>query len=243
MHYDSQQGGIILLIRSRETGSLGANCYLAACEQTRQGLLIDPGDDAAQLIAMVKEEGVTVKYIVNTHGHVDHVGANAAVREALAAPIVIHEDDSQLYRRPQESLTLFFGGGELAAPDLLVKDGAELHVGSLTVKVLATPGHTRGSICLLVENALFSGDTLFAGSIGRTDFPVVRRGRLLLPLRRSCWCYRRKRLFIPAMVRKLPLAPKKPIIPFCRDKLASLCLENSRPEAGCFALGKVLPAP
>ena len=215
MHYDSQQGGIILLIRSRETGSLGANCYLAACEQTRQGLLIDPGDDAAQLIAMVKEEGVTVKYIVNTHGHVDHVGANAAVREALAAPIVIHEDDSQLYRRPQESLTLFFGGGELAAPDLLVKDGAELHVGSLTVKVLATPGHTRGSICLLVENALFSGDTLFAGSIGRTDFPGGSARQIITSIKEKLLVLPPETVVYPTL---FETARRRKAIPFCGDK-------------------------
>ncbi|HZK25716.1 MAG TPA: MBL fold metallo-hydrolase [Oscillospiraceae bacterium] len=165
------KGVSILLIRSRETGSLGANCYLVACEQTRLGLLIDPGADAAQIIEMVQEAGITIKYIVNTHGHVDHVGANAAVREAFAAPIVIHTADSQLYRRPKESLTLFFGDAELAEADQLVQDGDQLQVGQLAVTVLATPGHTKGSICLLVGDALFSGDTLFAGSIGRTDFP------------------------------------------------------------------------
>lgn len=166
-----EEGVTILLIRSRETGSLGANCYLVACEQTRQGMLIDPGADAAQIIAMVNEAEITIKYIVNTHGHVDHVGANAEVRQAFAAPIVIHEADGQLYRKPKESLTLFFGDAKLAKPDQLVKDGDQLQLGRLTATVLATPGHTKGSICLQLEDVVFSGDTLFTGSIGRTDFP------------------------------------------------------------------------
>ena len=160
-----------MLIRTLETGSFAANCYLVACKETLQGLLIDPGDDAERIIEMVKENNVTIKYIFNTHGHFDHTGANEAVRAAFNAPILIHAADGDLFQKPRESLAAFFSQKKLAKPDSLLTDGQQVQFGKLTATVIATPGHTKGSSCLLVEGVLFSGDTLFAGSVGRTDLP------------------------------------------------------------------------
>ena len=168
-----------MLIQSLETGSFAANCYLVACAETRQGLLIDPGDEAERIIEMVKENKVTIKYIFNTHGHFDHTGANDVVRAAFKVPVLIHTADGELYNRPHESLAAFFGSGDLGKPDRLVTDGEQLQFGKLTATVIATPGHTKGSSCLLIKDALFSGDTLFAGSVGRTDFPGGSMAELL----------------------------------------------------------------
>jgi hydroxyacylglutathione hydrolase len=160
-----------LLLRRMEVGPFAANCYLVACGQTKEAVIIDPGADARQILSMVAGEKVTVKYIINTHGHVDHVGANEDIRKALGVPILIHENDGEMSKKPHASLSAFVGKMKLAEPDTLLKDGDKLTVGTLVFTVIETPGHTKGSITLALDGALFTGDTLFAGSIGRTDLP------------------------------------------------------------------------
>lgn len=160
-----------MILRVLEVGAFAANCYIAACPDTREGVVIDPGAEGPQILRAVEDEGIKVKYIINTHGHVDHVGANAEVREATGAPLLIHREDGEMCRKPHASLSIFAGKMKLAEPDRLLEDGDVVEVGSLSFQVIHTPGHTRGGICLKVENAIFTGDTLFAGSIGRTDLP------------------------------------------------------------------------
>jgi glyoxylase-like metal-dependent hydrolase (beta-lactamase superfamily II) len=154
-----------------EVGSFAANCYLLACEETRQGVIIDPGAEARAILELVAREKVKIQYIINTHGHIDHVGANEEVRQALDVPLLVHEADGEMCKKPHASLSAFVGKLRLAAPDRLLNDGEKITVGNLTIEVIATPGHTRGSVSLFAGGALFTGDTLFAGSIGRTDFP------------------------------------------------------------------------
>ena len=146
-------------------GSLQTNCYLLIDEETKSAALIDPGDEAEKLLALVKSEGVTLKYILLTHGHRDHTLAVPALKKALPdVPVYIGEADAHstgIYHYPMADLV----------PDLkYYGEGDTLPLGSLTIKVLATPGHTPGGVCLLAGDWLFSGDTLFAGSCGRTDF-------------------------------------------------------------------------
>lgn len=160
-----------MLLRRMEVGSFAANCYLLACDETREAVLIDPGAEARQILAMVERENVTVRYIINTHGHVDHVGANEEVRKALGAEILIHEADGEMCKNPHTSLSAFIGKTKLAEPDRLLKGGDQIAAGNLTLEVIETPGHTKGSVTLLADGRLFTGDTLFAGSIGRTDLP------------------------------------------------------------------------
>lgn len=160
-----------MLIRRMEVGAFAANCYLVACDRTREAVIIDPGGDADFILQQVKQDNVTVKHIINTHGHVDHVAANDEVRKALNAPILIHEKDAEMCKKPHASLAVFVGRLKMAEPDRLLKDGEKLEVGDLVFEVIETPGHTKGCITLSVNGALFTGDTLFAGSIGRTDLP------------------------------------------------------------------------
>lgn len=160
-----------MFLRRMEVGSFAANCYLVACDETREGVIIDPGAEAKNILGMVEKEKISVKHIINTHGHVDHVGANEEVRLALDAPILIHEADGEMCKKPHASLAAFVGKVKLAEPDLLLKDGDRIKAGTLEFEVIETPGHTKGSVSLLVNGVLFTGDTLFAGSIGRTDLP------------------------------------------------------------------------
>jgi len=121
---------------------------------------------------MIRQSGYAVEYIINTHGHVDHIGANAEVKRATGAKLLIHKDDAKMLTSSAANFSLFMGHPVTSpAADELLAEGDEIKVGNLVLKVLHTPGHTPGGICLVHELTIFSGDTLFYGSIGRTDFP------------------------------------------------------------------------
>ncbi len=145
-------------IKEIQVGMLRANCYLVYDEKTREALIIDPGAEGEKICRVIKELGLKVKYIVNTHGHYDHVNANDDVREETGALLYIHEADSAMLHEEGQ-----------AAADGYLEDGDLLEVGNLRWVVRHTPGHSKGGICLAGEGVCFSGDTLFAGTIGRTD--------------------------------------------------------------------------
>lgn len=153
-------------------GPLEVNCYIAFDDETKEGIIIDPGDEHNRIMEVLRSGGIKVSLIVCTHAHFDHVGAIPELKINTKAKIVIHEDDRQVYGVAKDMAKFWgFNLDALPAPDVFVKEGDELSVGSMKFKVLHTPGHSPGSMCLLGEGILFSGDTLFAGSIGRTDFP------------------------------------------------------------------------
>lgn len=148
------------------------NCYLLIDSATREAAIIDPGCDAAKILAAVEENNADVKYIINTHGHWDHVGANRPLKEATGVDVLIHEADEPLLSRPELNLAfLFRGDGNAGTAERLLKDNDKIFLGELQLTVLHTPGHTEGGICLLCEDLLFTGDTLFRLSVGRSDFP------------------------------------------------------------------------
>ncbi len=147
-------------------GGLGTNCYVLLDEETKQAAVIDPGDEAGRILFLLRQTGAEVRYILLTHGHYDHTTAVPELHEALPdADIYIHQGDANKGGGP-----LFPLAGQM--DDLkLYDEGDTLPLGSLTIHVLHTPGHSRGSVVLRVEDVLFTGDTLFAGSCGRTDLP------------------------------------------------------------------------
>lgn len=156
-----------------EVGSIGTNCYIVFSEGSRDAAIIDPGGSTDRILSVVKNEQLNVKFIINTHGHADHVWANLAVKKAVGAPILIHEDDADMLNSGHRNLSAFIGGSVSCGPaDKLLKEGDVIKIADdIELTVIHTPGHTPGGICLLTEGVLFSGDTLFAESIGRTDFP------------------------------------------------------------------------
>lgn len=155
-------------------GMLESNCYILGDEETREAVVIDPGGDAPEILAALRQEKLQLKTIINTHGHFDHVGANKELQEATGAPIAIHAADAPMLSQPSAE-ALFFTGGRLqpSQASILLQEGDVLDFGRYQLKVLHTPGHTPGGICLVLlqEPIVYVGDTLFAGSIGRTDFP------------------------------------------------------------------------
>lgn len=153
-------------------GPLQVNCFILADEKTKEAVVIDPGDDAGDILKVIREKGLLVRYLVNTHGHFDHVGANRALKEATGALLLIHEGDAPVMASaPLQSSA--FGMEEISSPpaDRFVKHGDVITAGEVKLKVLHTPGHSPGGISLLEDGMVFTGDALFAGSIGRTDLP------------------------------------------------------------------------
>ncbi|MBC3515117.1 MBL fold metallo-hydrolase [Neobittarella massiliensis] len=152
-------------------GVMGTNCYLVFDDQ-KQGVLIDPGANATFILNAIQEQGVTLHYILLTHGHFDHVGALEEVRRATGAPVAIHQDDA--YRLPQvdkEGARFGVYTAPQQPADLLLKDEQTLEAGDLQLRILHTPGHTEGGITILCGQAMFTGDTLFCDGVGRTDLP------------------------------------------------------------------------
>ena len=159
-----------MILETLALGDYQANCYIYASETSMKGVVIDPGDEAEIILSRVKELGLSIQYIVLTHGHPDHTGALKQVRETTEAPIAIHTADAAMLKdKLLHSLLGFPQPG--IAPDRLLKDGETLMAGEVALKVLHTPGHTPGCICLMGEGLVFTGDTLFNMGIGRTDLP------------------------------------------------------------------------
>jgi glyoxylase-like metal-dependent hydrolase (beta-lactamase superfamily II) len=151
-------------------GPLQVNCYIVADEKTREAIVIDPGDDARKVLAVIRDKGLNVQYIVNTHAHFDHVGANGEVKDATGAELLIHREDDALLGNTAGQARMF-GMTAPSSPkaDRYLRHGDAVTVGSVTLKVLHTPGHSSGGICLAGDGVVFTGDALFAGSVGRTD--------------------------------------------------------------------------
>jgi len=155
-------------------GLLEVNCYILGDEDTREAVVIDPGGNEEEILEILNYNKFKLKLIIDTHGHFDHVDANQPLKEATGAQIAIHELDAPALSRPSQE-ALFFTGNRLrtSEADILLKEGDVLSFGKYRLEVLHTPGHTPGSISLVLENHtyVYVGDLLFAGSIGRTDFP------------------------------------------------------------------------
>lgn len=156
-----------MIVKPVVVSMFATNCYLVGCPETNKGMVIDPGAEGKRILAAIKELGLEIEYILNTHGHIDHVGANARLKEALRVPLLFPEKDLEIYRRPGFGLGLV--AGKQPAPDRLLREGDRISCGNLEFAVLETPGHTAGGVCLRAAEAVFTGDTIFAGSIGRTD--------------------------------------------------------------------------
>lgn len=169
-------------------GSLDTNCYWVWCNKSKEAVVIDPGfdqrEEAKKVLDIVKEYDLNVKFIVNTHGHPDHTSGNGAMKDATGAPILIHKLDAKMLSAAGRKFMALFGvkATSLVA-DGFLEEGAVIRFGESVLRVLHTPGHSPGSISLVGSDCVFTGDTLFAGSIGRVDLPGGSGREILQSLR------------------------------------------------------------
>lgn len=164
-------------------GALGVNCYIVY-DEAKEAAVIDPGDDGERILEFIQENELKIKYIINTHAHADHIGANNTVKEQTGAQLLISAADAPWLENPNYNLSAFMGQSIISCgADVILKEGDTIRFGNIELRVLETPGHTPGGICLWGDGVLFSGDTLFSGSIGRCDFPFGSMEQLITSLK------------------------------------------------------------
>ncbi|HBZ55183.1 MAG TPA: MBL fold metallo-hydrolase [Syntrophobacteraceae bacterium] len=165
-------------------GVMEVFCYLVSDENSGDCILIDPAGDEDRLMRLLQQDGLTLRYIVNTHGHADHTCGNARLQATTSAAIVMHElDDDFFSRRENQEFARIMGFSLSPRANVRIRDGDELTFGSITMRFLHTPGHTPGACCILIGDNLFTGDTLFVGAVGRTDLPGASFEQLLESLK------------------------------------------------------------
>lgn len=173
-----------MIVRAIPIGMFQSNAYLVACPRTRQGLVIDTGEDGAGILEAAEAEGIRIERIVLTHGHIDHVGGAARLKRALGVPLLCHEADRFLLEAAPEMGLLFGVAIERPPqPDGTLADGQEIRAGDLCLRVIHVPGHSPGHVALAAPGAVFAGDVLFQGSIGRSDLPGGDHRTLLRSIR------------------------------------------------------------
>ena len=161
-----------MILKMLMVGPLQTNCYILGCNRTKEAAVIDPGGDADQILMTLAKDRLRLVYIINTHGHFDHTMVNGQLKKATGASLVIHRSDAPMILNQAAQGSLW--GVKLEnspPPDVYVQEGDEITFGDISLKVLDTPGHSPGGISLVTDKMVFVGDALFAGSIGRTDFP------------------------------------------------------------------------
>ena len=161
-----------MIVKQIKLSRMVVFCYLIGDEKTRTCALIDPAFETDRILSEVKSSGLRVTHIINTHCHADHVAGNADVKSATRANICIHKDDAhRLGAMTNSAMTRMFGGRGSPKADVRLEHGERIAIGSTELKVIHTPGHTPGGMCLFHDGHLFTGDTLFVGAVGRTDLP------------------------------------------------------------------------
>jgi len=160
-------------------GLFATNCYIVGSESNKEGMIIDPGAEAKGILKSVADLGLDIKFIVLTHGHIDHIGALKEVKEATGAEICLHSGDANLLQGRSSGTDFGLPYPDSPPPGRLLEGGDSIDVGDLHFLVLHTPGHSPGGICLLGHGVVFCGDTLFNYGIGRTDFPSASHNQLM----------------------------------------------------------------
>lgn len=218
-----------MIFRRFVLGPLVNNVYLLGDEETKEAIVIDASFEEEKVVEEAKRLGLEVKTILLTHGHVDHIVGAGGLAEATGAEIAIHEKDLWLYERCEEQARMFgLGGSALPEPDRIVREGDVIEFGKHRLTMVETPGHTPGSLCVAGEvaldggrRAIFSGDTLFCGSIGRTDLWGGDYGEIVRSIRRKLFRHDPNTLVLPGHGEQTTIGAEKEQNPFVGDAAAS----------------------
>lgn len=210
----------VMLLRALELGPFAANCYIVGAEKTREGLIIDPTAEAETIMDNVRQLGLTIKLIVATHAHPDHIMALREVKEETGVPFAMHEAESAGRIAPGMTRIMgLFMTGSLKSPpkpDRLLKDDDIIEVGDLSFTVLHTPGHSPGGISLYGHGVVFCGDTLFNFSIGRTDFPGCSHQKLMDSIHNKLMTLPDETIVLPGHGPRTTIGTERQYNPFLR---------------------------
>ncbi|MCP4746411.1 MAG: MBL fold metallo-hydrolase [Desulfobacteraceae bacterium] len=207
-----------MIIKGMPVGPLQANCYIVGCEQTKQAAVIDPGGDTDRILLALSENQLKVEVILNTHGHFDHVAGNKSLKNATGADLMIHELDVSMLDMLSGSAAAWGLQAENSPkPDRLLADGDTVKFGQITFKVIHTPGHSPGSTSFYADQAVFVGDTLFEGSIGRTDLPGGNFNTLMDSLKNKLFGLPDDTTVYTGHMGSTTIGHEKRTNPFCTD--------------------------
>jgi len=206
-----------LILKSMALGPIMANCYVLGCENTREAAVIDPGEEAGRILDALNEDGLTLKLILNTHGHFDHVGANRELKQAVpTAQLMIHGDDAPMLGQLAQSARMFGMQAENSPdPDRLLEDKDAITFGDVKLDVVHVPGHSPGGVAFVADAGIFVGDTLFAGSIGRTDLPGGNFDTLIASIQNKLFQYDDDTPVYPGHMGPTTIGQEKRFNPFC----------------------------
>jgi glyoxylase-like metal-dependent hydrolase (beta-lactamase superfamily II) len=161
-----------MIIKRLVVGPLETNAYIIGDEDTKQAIVVDPGDEPDRILDEIKGDGLKVDSIICTHAHFDHIGASGDIKKETNARILLHKSDLETYALAKDQAAVWgYSVDDLPQPDGFIDEGDEIKVGNLSFIVMHTSGHSQGGICLFGEGIVITGDTIFQGSVGRTDFP------------------------------------------------------------------------
>jgi len=196
-------------------GPIRTNCYIVYNSQTMEGMLFDPASESDKIKEFLEAGDISLKAIFLTHGHFDHIGGATKYQRLYNVPLYCHEDEEDIVTSLELNLALAFGDNASAVPDELLKDGQILDMCGFKVKVIHTPGHTKGSCCYLIksdeEEVLISGDTLFAGSHGRVDFPTGSMAQLTRSITEKLLCLDETMLVLPGHEFETTIGEERPL--------------------------------
>ncbi|NLI13076.1 MBL fold metallo-hydrolase [Pelotomaculum propionicicum] len=205
-----------MIFRGLSVGAMDSNCYIIGDQG--EGIVVDPGAEAKRILKAIDNLGLKIKAIVLTHGHIDHIGALAEVQDATGAEVWIHAEDAQQLTDASKNLSIYVGPKlSVKAADRLLQDGEIIKVGDLEIEVIHTPGHTRGGITLKCgQDLLITGDTLFAGSVGRSDFPGGSHSQLIASIKNKLLKFPDETLVYPGHGPASTIGEEKKHNPFLR---------------------------
>ncbi len=206
-----------MIFEAMTVGSYLSNCYIVGSDETKEAAIIDPGAQFEKIDNKLKELGLIPKIIILTHAHGDHIGAVKNFVEMYGTKVYIHEEDKEMLKDPEKNFSKGITGKSISiTPDVELKDGDVIELGGMKLEIIHTPGHTRGGICIKVENIMMTGDTLFNRSIGRTDFPGGSFDDIITSIREKIFKYDDETIVYPGHNSPSTIKSEKMGNPFLR---------------------------